>query len=222
VELFQIQNVSLTYSNGEIQHQALQNVSASLPKGCLACLRGPSGSGKTSLLSLLGLIEPIQKGDIFFGGENFSAITEARKSELRRSTIGFVFQKFMLFDVLTAEENIEFFLARLKVPKKVRKEKMEWALESTGMIDHRKKRPTQLSGGQCQRIAIARALAKSPLVILADEPTASLDSTNARLVMEVFRRLCDSGVSVVVSSHDTLVHGMAQHIVDLRDGKICT
>ena len=190
-------------------------------KGKFYCLSGPSGSGKTTFLNVLGLIEDIQGGDIEFEGKRFRNLKEEDKNYIRRNQVGFIFQHFNLFPVLSAEENIEFFLVRQGVPKKERKELVHKALKDVGLWDHRDKRPLEMSGGQRQRVAVARALTKRPLVIIGDEPTASLDQKTGKEIVNLLKNLSDEyGSSIILSSHDTMVHEFAEELVILKDGRL--
>ena len=186
----------------------LNGITTSVHKGDFVCLTGPSGSGKSTLLNLLGLIEPPQEGQLLFDHQDVKTFSESKLNQIRRFQVGFVFQDFQLIDVLSVEENVEFFLTRQQVPAAERSLRVEQALVDVGLWEHRKKRPGQLSGGQKQRVAIARALAKQPLVIIADEPTASLDHKTGMLIME---HLClvnqNRAVTLVLASHDPMVLG---------------
>jgi ABC-type lipoprotein export system ATPase subunit len=219
--LYNIEDLSFEYQLGRQSVTALQGVSLQIQKGCLLCLSGPSGSGKTTLLNLLGLIEPVQKGSVLLEGKNLAALSEAERNHLRRYQIGFVFQSFHLIPVLSAEENVDFFLIRQGIPTTERRKRVQAALEAVGIWNQRAQRPLEMSGGQRQRVAIARAIAKKPEVIIADEPTANLDQLTGREIMEIFRTVNQaSAVSVVLASHDPMVQSFAQTRVTLRDGKV--
>lgn len=223
--LFSIDGVSFKYQIEEQKVVALQDIHHSVRQGDFQILYGPSGSGKTSLLNLLGLIEPLQSGRIALNETQYGDLRETQKNHLRRFEIGFVFQAFHLMPVLNAEENVEYFLFQHRLSAKERQSRVQDALEKVGLWSHRKKRPGEMSGGQKQRVAIARAIAKRPKVILADEPTASLDQTTGREIMELFKSLNhDQQTTLVVSSHDPMVHTFGKNLVHLRDGRIveCT
>jgi ABC-type lipoprotein export system ATPase subunit len=217
--VYSIKNLQFEYTLGSTKFAALKDLSVDIPEAKLVCLAGPSGSGKTTLLSLLGLIENVQLGEVFFLGKNLKTCTEKEKTQLRRFEIGFVFQNFLLFDALSGVENVEYFLASQGVASQERKSRAEHSLELVGLKDQMHKTPLMMSGGQRQRVAIARALAKNPKVIIADEPTASLDQDNGKVVMQIFRDLVEKQkVCVVFSSHDEMAQKYAHHRLQLKDG----
>ncbi len=218
--LYSCKNISHSYQQGQQTFPALHDVSIDIKAGEFCLIMGPSGSGKSTLLNLLGLIEPLQKGRIFFQGQDIQAVNEDKKNKLRRFQLGFIFQSFHLFDVLTAAENVEFFLTRQGVPAAERKERVRKALEAVDLGMHKDKRPQDMSGGQRQRVAIARALAKDPAVILADEPTASLDQDTARSILVLLKNLSSQGRTIIVSSHDPLAREYASRVLYLKDGRL--
>jgi ABC-type lipoprotein export system ATPase subunit len=220
--IFQVKDLRFDYLLGGQNVPALRGVSFSIDKRELVCLTGPSGSGKTTLLNVLGLIEPIQKGDIVFAGKSYQGLSESEKNKIRRYQIGFIFQSFQLFPVLTAEENVEYFLARQGLARDERKKRVEEALRAVGLWEnHRNKKPLEMSGGQRQRVAVARAIAKKPEVIIADEPTASLDQKTGRELMELFTELNRNiGATFIVSSHDPMVREFLPRQIHLLDGQL--
>ncbi|HEY2510820.1 MAG TPA: ABC transporter ATP-binding protein [Polyangiaceae bacterium] len=219
--LYELEDVRFQYTLGKVRVDALRGVSLTIAKGDVLCLTGPSGSGKTTLLNLLGLIEPLQGGTIRFEGKALSQLDERAKNKLRRFDIGYVFQQFHLIPVLSAEENVEFFLRRHPLSASERRARVEQALRAVQLWEQRRQRPLEMSGGQRQRVAIARALAKQPRVILADEPTASLDQETGRSILELLLKLqAESNVTVVVSSHDPMVHTHIPSRLVLRDGAV--
>jgi putative ABC transport system ATP-binding protein len=220
--LYRVRDVHFSYASGKLATPALNGVSMDVEQGEFVCLSGPSGSGKTTLLNLLGLIEQVQEGDITFRGEDLARLSETSKNHIRRYRIGFVFQTFQLFPVLRADENVEYFLTRQGIDRQERRARVQETLQAVGLWEHRTKRPSEMSGGQRQRIAIARALAKQPEVIIADEPTANLDQSTGKDVMDVFRRLNrERAVTLIVSSHDPMVQEFARRRLRLVDGRIC-
>jgi putative ABC transport system ATP-binding protein len=219
--LYKVTDIKFSYQMGSQRVEALRGVDLEIPKKSFLCLRGPSGSGKTTLLNLLGLIEPVQSGALRFEGQDIKALSEKQRNQLRKFRLAFVFQNFHLMNVLRADENVEYFLARQGIGKIEREERVEKALRAVGLLDHRKKRPLEMSGGQRQRIAIARAIAKNPDVIIADEPTASLDQKTGLDIMGILQKMhSDNQVSIIVSSHDPMVHRFAPWVIDLSDGLI--
>lgn len=219
--LYRVKDIKFAYKMGSQHVEALRGVDLEIPRSSFLCLRGPSGSGKTTLLNLLGLIEPVQSGSLTFEGQETKAISEGARNQLRKFRLAFVFQNFHLMNVLRADENVEYFLARQGLSRVERAERVESALRAVGLLDHRKKRPLEMSGGQRQRIAIARAIAKNPDVIIADEPTASLDQKTGLDIMGILQRMhAEKKVSIIVSSHDPMVHRFAPWVVDLSDGLI--
>ena len=219
--LFQIKNLSFSYSLDGLKVEALQEISLEIPKKALITFSGPSGSGKSTLLNLLGMIEPLQKGEIFFQNESFKEMNGARKNLIRKTKVGFIFQQFHLMPVLSAEENVSYFLTRQKLSKEEIKRRSEKALRLVGLWEHRKKKPSQLSGGQKQRVAIARALAKEPEVIIGDEPTASLDQKTGKEIIELFQTMVQKeGITVILTTHDPMVLSYSEKNFHIHDGRL--
>jgi len=199
---------------------AIQGMDFEIPEKSFVTISGPSGSGKSTLLNLLGLIEPVQEGKLFLLGQEIGRMSEKEKNRVRRYQVGFIFQQFHLFPILTAEENIQYFLTRQTLPKQEVAARTKEALELVGLWEHRKKRPSELSGGQKQRVAIARALAKQPEVIIGDEPTASLDQKNGKGVMEILKEFVERGKTVILTTHDSMVQSFGDMNLHLVDGRI--
>lgn len=219
--LYEVEQLSFDYALGKSTVHALRDVSLVVQRREMLCLEGPSGSGKTTLLSVLGLIEPPQVGRVALEGRPIAGLTEREKNQLRRHRIGFVFQQFHLIPVLSAAENVEFFLVRQGVPRAERKKRVDEALALVGLAAQRNQRPLEMSGGQRQRVALARAVAKRPDVIIADEPTASLDQGTGREIMQIFAELnATQGVTVLLASHDPMVQSFAGRRVRLQDGQV--
>jgi putative ABC transport system ATP-binding protein len=196
-------------------------VSLEVPKGCLAVLAGPSGSGKTTLLQLAGLLDVPDEGEVRLDGEAVSALSEKARCDLRLRKLGFVFQAFNLVPVLSALENVMLPLQLQGVTDEEARRRAGSALDRVGLADRRHHRPDQLSGGQQQRAAIARALAPDPLLVLADEPTASLDHAHGGPLMDLMAELAqERGVTFLVASHDPSVISRAHRVFRLRDGKL--
>lgn len=217
--LYQLKNVNFSYSLGSHSIEAVRNISMNIPKEMLVTFSGPSGSGKSTLLNILGLIEPVQEGEILFLNEDISKMNSGKLNQIRKFGIGFIFQQFHLIPVFTAEENVSFFLARQGLSKEEIKNRTQDSLEAVGLWEHRKKKPSELSGGQRQRVAIARALAKKPDVIIGDEPTANLDQKTGKEIMDIFAHLVEEKkVSVILTTHDKMVQTYAKHNFHIIDG----
>ena len=196
-------------------------VSLTVPQACLAVIAGPSGSGKTTLLQVAGLLDPPDEGDVLLAGETVSAHPEKARCDLRLRRLGFVFQSFNLVPVLTALENVLLPLQLQGVPEADARTRAEAALDRVGLADRRHHRPGQLSGGQQQRVAIARALAPEPLLVLADEPTASLDHAHGGPLMDLLGELAqERGTAFLVASHHPAVITRAHRVFRLADGRL--
>jgi putative ABC transport system ATP-binding protein len=221
MEVATITNVTRVYKIGEMETRALNGVSLSIQSGEFTSLVGPSGSGKTTLLQLIGCLDQPTSGKVVINGKETTNLNRNQRADLRKGTIGFVFQFFALIPTLTAYENVEMpLLLNGKSPAE-RKQRVMELLEAVGVTNRAHHRPDQLSGGQQQRIAVARALATDPKLILADEPTANLDSENGKQVMDIMKKLNkDTGVTFVFATHDSRVINYAERVVTLEDGLI--
>ena len=216
-----LRNVGKTYRLDTVTVPALSAVSIDIRPGRFTVLCGPSGSGKTTLLNMMGCIDRPDAGEILVDGQAVQAMTDDALSDFRARRIGFVFQNFNLLPVLTAFENVEYPLVLAAVPAAQRKERVRTLLDAVGLADRAGNRPGQLSGGQRQRVALARALATEPALVLADEPTANLDSQTGAEIIALMRRLQrERGTSFVFSSHDPMVLAQADDVVRIRDGRI--
>jgi putative ABC transport system ATP-binding protein len=221
MNLYQVNNLSFKYHLEGVWFEALKNVNLSISHGEMLTFAGPSGSGKSTLLNLLGLMEESSNDMIFYQGQCLAQMSDDNKNHIRRFDIGFIFQSFHLFPVLTTWENVEFFLIRQGLESKKRKELVEESLEILNIQDLKDKRPTQLSGGQRQRVAIARAFAKKPKVIIADEPTASLDQKNGEAVMDhLFSINKKFNTTILIASHDPMVLKHSPQTIALKDGSL--
>jgi putative ABC transport system ATP-binding protein len=223
--IYSCQNLNFKYRLGELEIKALSNINLNIEQGEFVCLCGPSGSGKSTFLNLLGLIEPLQlhNGEIIFNHKPLSQTSEKEKNQIRRQQLGFIFQSFHLFLVLNTYENVEYYAARQGLSGKALKQVVETSLKAVGLWDRRDHDVLKLSGGQRQRVAIARALAKNPQVIIADEPTASLDQENGHEVMNLLLKLNrDRGTTIIVASHDQLIIKRAPKVILLSDGQLLT
>lgn len=189
--------------------------------GEFAAIVGPSGSGKTTLLNIIGCIDEPSSGEVFISGRPVAGLSREERAEVRKQDIGFVFQTFNLVPVLSAFENVELPLVLLKRPADERREKVVDLLEKVGLGDYLDRRPAEMSGGQQQRVAVARALVKNPKLVLADEPTANLDSTTGEGILELMRELNrDLGITFIFSTHDKMVMDFARRLVVLHDGRV--
>jgi putative ABC transport system ATP-binding protein len=217
----QLQAVFKTYRLGQHVIPALQGVDLSVQRGELLALTGPSGSGKSTILNLCGLIDTADSGDIVLGGKSVNALDEAQRTLLRRDAMGFVFQSFNLVPVMTVHDNVDYPLFIAGVPAAERRERVMAQLAAVGLQDHAQHRPDALSGGQRQRVAIARALVKRPKLVIADEPTASLDSHTADQVLDLMReRGHAEGAAFVIATHDSRLTSRCDRILNLRDGRL--
>ena len=221
MEVVKIENVTRAYQVGKLETQALRGVNLIIENGEFTALVGPSGSGKTTLLQMIGCLDQPTKGNVFINGKEATKLNRNQRADLRRETIGFVFQFFALIPTLTAYENVEMPLLLNGMGAVDRKKRVNEMLEAVGLSDHSHHRPDQLSGGQQQRVAVARALSINPKLVLADEPTANLDTENGKQVMEIMQKLNqETGVTFVFATHDPRVIGYARRVVTLQDGLI--
>ena len=214
-------NVTRTYRLDAVDVPALVDIDLVILPGRFTVISGPSGSGKTTLLNLIGCIDRPDRGTIMVGGRAVETLTDDALSDFRAEHLGFVFQNFNLLPVLTAFENVEYPLLMSRMPPGKRQRRVKKLLAAVGLADFARHRPGQLSGGQRQRVAIARALARQPQLVLADEPTANLDSKTGAEIIELMRRLQQKHhVSFVFSSHDPKVLEAADDAVHIHDGRI--
>ena len=219
--LISVQGVSKVFKVGEENFTALRDINLEIDSGSFMSFVGPSGSGKTTILNLIGGLDVPTAGNIFFKNTKLSAMNRNQMAQYRRKNIGFIFQTYNLLPVYSVYENILFPLLLSGSKEKDERERVMNIINKVGLSDQVKKRPSQLSGGQCQRVAIARALVKDPLLILADEPTANLDSKNSLQILELMSELNQQyKAAVVFSTHDEKVTRYVRREVGLEDGKI--
>ena len=219
--LISVKGVSKVFKVGEENFTALRDINLEIDSGSFMSFVGPSGSGKTTILNLIGGLDVPTTGNIFFKNTKLSAMNRNQMAQYRRKNIGFIFQTYNLFPVYSVYENILFPLLLNGSKEKDARERVMNIINKVGLSDQIKKRPSQLSGGQCQRVAIARALVKDPLLILADEPTANLDSKNSLQILELMSELNKQyKAAVVFSTHDEKVTRYVRREVGLEDGKI--
>jgi putative ABC transport system ATP-binding protein len=219
--MIKVEKVSRNYKTGESIVRALKQVSLEIQDGEFLSIAGPSGSGKTTLLNLIGCIDAIDEGEISINGQKVSTMNKEEKTTFRRQNLGFIFQTYNLIPVLSAYENVSFVLSLLDVPEAEVKQRTYEILKDVGLEGMENRRPARLSGGQQQRIAIARALVKRPQIILADEPTANLDSKTGEEILKLMKRMNEKyGTTFIFSTHDKMVMEYARRLVQLHDGSI--
>jgi putative ABC transport system ATP-binding protein len=219
--LIQIKDLRKTYVDHGLETHALQGIDLEIEKGEFTAIAGPSGSGKTTLLNIMGGLDRPSSGSVVVDGVDLASLGKSGLAEYRLHKVGFVFQSYNLIEVLTALENAEFVLLLQKVPKKERRARATEVLEAMDMAEYLDKRPNRLSGGQQQRVAVARAIAHNPQIVLADEPTANLDSATAANLLDLMRGMNERyGVTFIFSTHDRLVMEKARRVVLLRDGLV--
>ncbi|WP_372662542.1 ABC transporter ATP-binding protein [Cohnella sp.] len=213
--------IKRVFGKGDAAVTALADIHLAIAEGSMVVLKGRSGSGKTTLLNILSALDEPTEGKVVFRGREITGMSVAERNALRRKEIGLVFQSFGLVPLMSAYENVEFGLRIAGKSVEGYRETVEWALERVGMRERMKHRPTELSGGEQQRVAIARAIVHEPKLLIADEPTAELDSSMGLQVMRVFRELVKrSGVTVVLTTHDPGIMELVDHVIALEDGKI--
>lgn len=223
MSIIAIENLEKSYHDSEIEVRALNGINLNFEEGEFTAIVGPSGSGKTTLLNMIGGLDKPDCGTILIGGNDITQLSSRKLIDFRLRNIGFVFQSYNLIPVLTAMENVEFIMHLQKIPRADREKRAMELLESVGLGDRIHSRPSKLSGGQQQRVAVARALASRPAFILADEPTANLDSQSTRNLLGIMERLNhEEQVTFIFSTHDQRVVEKAHRIIVLEDGKVVT
>jgi putative ABC transport system ATP-binding protein len=221
MKVIEIKDVHKIYSETEVKVHAVNSVTLDFDEAEFVAIVGPSGSGKTTLLNLLGGLDLPTSGQILVDGVDLSKLKSSALIDFRMKNIGFVFQSYNLIPVLTAKENVEFIMSLQKWAKKEREERTFELLKAVGLGDRANSRPAKLSGGQQQRIAVARALASRPKFVLADEPTANLDSKSASTLLEIMEKLNhEEKITFIFSTHDPRVVKMAHRVITLEDGKV--
>lgn len=221
MSVIEAKNLTKIYNPDTVPVHALQGVNLTIEKGEFTAIVGPSGSGKTTLLNIIGGLDKPTSGEIRVGGQDITQLSDNQLIDFRQKNIGFVFQSYNLIPVLTVEENTEFVMLLQNKPKTEREKRVAELLASVGLAEKRNVRPAKLSGGQQQRVAVARALAPKPAFILADEPTANLDSASAANLLDIMEKLnLEEGITFVFSTHDSRVIERARRVVTLVDGKI--
>lgn len=219
--ILETKGIKRVFGRGATAVTALSDINISVYSRSIVALKGRSGSGKTTLLNILCALDDPTEGKVFFRGREITGLSSKARNALRRKEIGLVFQSFGLIPFMSAYENVEFGLRIAGAPMKNNRETVERSLERVGMKERMKHRPTELSGGEQQRVAIARAIAHEPVMLIADEPTAELDSKMGLQVMKVFRDLVThSGMTIVMTTHDPGIMELVDHVFELEDGKI--
>lgn len=219
--ILKLDNVRKVYLPGKVPVRALENISLEIEEGEFAILGGPSGSGKSTLLNLMGLIDRPSAGKVYLHGEELAYKNEKKLTRLRKDLIGFIFQNFNLIPTLTVFENVEYPIMGIMKDLKLRRDWVRQNLEKVGLSGLAKRYPSEISGGQQQRVSIARAFAKRPKLILADEPTANLDSVNGKNILDLMAGLnSEDRTTFILASHDAQILKMAHRQIRMSDGKI--
>lgn len=219
--VIQCHNLNRTFQQGDVVVKGLDEVSLTIERGEFVCLSGPSGSGKTTLLNAIGALDALDSGQLTIGGNRIDNLSQHDRAEMRLNTVGFVFQAYNLIPVLSACENVEFVMQVQGVAADIRRDKALAILAEVGLEGLEHRRPAQLSGGQQQRVAVARAIVSAPAIVLADEPTANLDSKSSKHLMELFVRLNRThGITFVIATHDENAMAYCRRMIRMVDGKI--
>jgi putative ABC transport system ATP-binding protein len=222
-EIIRTEHLEKTYTDNGVPVHALRGITMQVHRGDFLVLAGPSGSGKTTLLNLIGALDKPTEGTVHFEGEDLGQKSKKMLSSLRLHKLGFVFQAYNLIPVLTALENIEFTMMLLSVPEKERKERALSAMRDLGIEELANKKPNEMSGGQQQRVAVARAIVSDPSVVLADEPTANLDTQTGNALLDLMEKMNrEKGITFIFSSHDPEVIRRGRRLLLLRDGLLDT
>lgn len=221
MKVIDVKNVHKIYNESEVKVHAVRGIDLSFEEGEFAAIVGPSGSGKTTFLNMLGGLDNPTEGEIEIGGVNIGELNGSKLIDFRMKNIGFVFQAYNLIPVLTAKENVEFIMHLQGRPKKERDQRAEELLSAVGLGDRLNSRPSKMSGGQQQRVAVARALASKPKFVLADEPTANLDSVSTETLLDIMEKLNkEENITFIFSTHDARVVKKAHRVITVEDGKI--
>lgn len=220
-EVIRVENVSRTYRSGEVEVRALKSLSLSIKSGEFTAIAGPSGSGKTTLLNIIGGLDTPSSGRVILAGKPINEMSGNELSDFRRDHIGFIFQSYNLIPVLTVKENIEYVMLLQGVSERERSQRVKAILREVGLEGMERRLPIQLSGGQQQRVAVARAMVSRPDIILADEPTANLDSATGAALLDMMSSLNEkSGMTFIFSTHDRMIMEKSRRLIMLKDGQI--
>ena len=218
--MLELKNICKTYTQGKLDVPVLKEISLTVEEGEYVAIMGPSGSGKSTLMNIIGCLDSPTSGEYFLEGKDIAQNSDSKMSDVRLHSIGFVFQSFYLLSRQSALENVALPLLYAGVRRKERLEIAKKALERVGLGDRVNFKPTQLSGGQCQRVAIARAIVNNPKILLADEPTGALDTKSGEQIMEIFQRLNEEGVTIVMITHEPEIAAHARRVLHIRDGQL--
>ena len=219
-DIIVMDGIRKVYDTGKVKVEALKGVSFTVKKGEFVAIVGPSGSGKSTLMNLLGCLDTPTSGAYELGGERVAGLSRDALADVRNRRVGFVFQNFNLLPQISAQENVEMPMLFGSIPPKARRARAAELLSKVGLGDRLDHKPTELSGGQMQRVAVARALAMTPDMLLADEPTGNLDSTSGGDIMGLFSELWSAGGTVIVITHDTSLARRAGRVIEMHDGRI--
>lgn len=221
MKILELKNLVKIYNDSEIKVKAVNGIDLSFNQGEFAAIVGPSGSGKTTLLNLIGGLDLATEGEIVIDGTNINSLSPSKLIDFRLKNIGFVFQAYNLIPVLTAKENVEFIMELQGAKRTLRDERAMELLNAVGLGDRADSRPSKMSGGQQQRVAVARALASKPKFVLADEPTANLDSKSTETLLDIMEKLNrEEGITFIFSTHDQRVVKKAHRVITVEDGKV--
>jgi putative ABC transport system ATP-binding protein len=221
VNIVECTGITKTYQQGKVKVPALAGVDLNIEKSGFVAIAGPSGSGKTTLLNIIGGLDSADSGSIMLDGNDLSKMTQTELANLRLYRVGFVFQAYNLIPVLSALENVEYVMLLQGVPAKRRRERAKAILDEVGLSDKYHRRPAELSGGQQQRVAVARAVVSDPAIVLADEPTANLDSNTGKSLLEMMLEMnAKKNVTFIFSTHDQMVMEFARRLIYIRDGRV--
>ena len=218
--ILKLTDICKDYQQGREPVRVLKNINLTVEKGDYLAIMGPSGSGKTTLMNIIGCLDVPTSGTYELDGQNLQNLTDDQLAEIRNKHLGFVFQSFYLMPKLDARDNVALPLLYADVPLKERRERAEEALKAVGLEERMDFFPNQLSGGQCQRIAIARAMVTNPDLLLADEPTGALDTKSGHQIMDIFRKLSDNGMTIIMITHEPAIAACANKIYHILDGEL--
>ena len=218
--MLEIKHIKKSYKTGDFVQKALNDVSIQFRQNEFVAILGPSGSGKTTLLNVLGGLDHYDSGDLIINGKSTKNFKAADWDAYRNNSVGFIFQSYNLISHISIQDNVEMALTLSNVKKKERRKRAREALKSVGLLEHAPKRPNQLSGGQMQRVAIARSLVNNPDIILADEPTGALDSNTSKQIMDLIQKIASDKLVIMVTHNQDLAYQYATRVIEVKDGKV--